>query len=505
MDNEKAPTPLVAEETKNTPELKDAKIFNPKDLENKSHDEQINHLDGALSNLDSMSEELNNALAASELERSGKKGVIEQSSVFAKTGLALKNIFGGKEAYDEKLSEMAKKVTEKNLDGLERGLGADVLTMKENIKVHEAASKNDLDAAKELFKPEEFTAMENKMTKEKEVLTNDKDLKEKELQEKIAEYPAEQKFEKITNALGEYGQIESSIKDKRLGLEGDLKKHETAYNKIKGEGEASLEIKQKLKEKIELLNKQSQEMRDREKLVKDRIEVLKSSQKELDPFVKRLRAVGKTKAEIFEENKARMDKSKEPGLNENNGNKTDKNNQKQDKPSAIPEGLGGKKPNPEKAEVEKTKATGSDSETTETETTAATGSEVEEAKNQKSGAEANKNKKNNQNNKKGVTPAPKPKQAAAETPEGSEEQKISIKLQSVIKTPKQWGLELKSSSDGLLKMAGINDIPAIFNKEFRGKTELTGLEAANFLRGLIKKKFRNANEKAREAIRKIII
>jgi hypothetical protein len=111
------------------------KIFNPKNLENKSHDDQILHLDNAMSSLDSMSEGVN--LAESELERNGVKGVMAQSSVFDKIGLGAEKLFNGKGGYDKKLAEMAKKAAEKNLDGLEKGPGNDLVTLKENIKSFE--------------------------------------------------------------------------------------------------------------------------------------------------------------------------------------------------------------------------------------------------------------------------------------------------------------------------------------------------------------------------------
>jgi hypothetical protein len=459
MNNEKV---QAAPETQ-----EENKAFDSKSLENKSHDEQITHLDSALSNLDLMSEGVNSALGESELERSGKKGVIDQSSLFDRAGLGLKKMFNGPEAYDEKLLSMAKKAAENNLDNLERGLGSQVLSLKENIKTHETVAKNDLDAVKDIMKPEELSAIKTKMDEEKEGLIFDKDQKERELQEKLSEYPAEQKHEKLTNLLGEYGQIESSIRDRRSGLENSLKNHQIAFNKIMGQEESSQEIKTQLKEKMAILTKQCEEMKIREKAVKERLDSLKNSQKELDPVIKKIRTIGKTKTEIIEEEKARIQKSKEPVI---------KNTTEKQKPTS-PE-------NPENKDASAATAVSPEV-------------KPEPANNPEIQSKHGKRNKNQQQ-KQGKDPE--------NQPEGSEEQKESVKLQHVKKTVKQWGIELQSTSKGLLELADIKDIRRSFNTNpnFKGKDEISGLDAANFLRVLLSRKMTNANEKARMAIKRII-
>lgn len=454
MDNEKL---QAAPESKN-----ENKGFDAKDLENKSHEEQVAHLDNALLNLDIVSEDLDNALAQSEIENSGRNKVIEKSSLFDRASLKIKDVIGSDKGYDEKLSKMAKKVAEKNLTGLERGLGADVLDIKENIKTHETTTKNDLEASKDFFKPEELVAMESKLNSEKEILVADKDSKEKELQDQVKEYPAEQKYEKIGSALGEYSQIESSIKDKRSGLEADIKRHEATLGKIKTQ-----DIKDQFQGKIETLKKQAQEMKEREKFVKERIDNLKGNQKELEPFVKRLRAVGKTKAEVIEEDKLRTQKNAENPINIHAVKESEK----------IVKPAGGEK------------------------LAAAVEPEVVAAKN-----DEKKDVKPGDNAKGGQKKpwAPKQKKKIEDSPENNEEKQESVKLQNVKKTPKQWAEALKSSSAGLLKLAEVKDVRKHFEVKFRGKDEISGLDAANFLRPLLAKKMTNANEKARMAIKRII-
>jgi hypothetical protein len=392
------------------------KIFNSKDLENKSHEEQILHLDGAISHLSLLSEDVENSVVQSELERSGKKEVVGQSSLFDRAGLGINKFLRRHKGYDEKLSEMARKTTDKSLDNLEKGLGSDLLEAKRKLTDHEATANNDLDAVKNLISPEEFSLMEIKMSQEKELLIADKDQKGAELQEKISEYPAGQKYEKIGSLLGEYENIESAINDKRLFLENDIKTYESAFKNIKGTGETSQEIKGKLKEKMEILNKQHEEIKNREKDVKGRMEVLKNNQKELNPYVKRLQTIGKTKAEIIEESKAQL---------KNNGQ------------------------NPEKQK-----------------------------------AEDNVTSKNNKKNAQ---------------PKNNEKEEDN-KLEAVIKTPAQWANYIKNGDKDLALSIKVNLVTA-FNKQFKDKKDINGLEATSFLASLLKNNnITGSEEKAKRLI-----
>lgn len=447
------------EKVQNTSEVKETPVFNSKDLENKSHAEQINHLDNALSKLDSMSEDVN--VAKSELERTGKNGVIEQSSLRDRMGLKYDKLFKGKEIYDKKLSEMAKNVVNKNLDGLERGLGSQVIDLKKQIKSHEEASKNDLEAVRDIMAPGKLAEMERKMGREKDTLTFEKDLKEQELQEKLAEYPGSKKQEKLTNLMGEYGQIEATVSDKRNGLESDLKKYETAFNKIGGRGETSQEIKRQLQDKIDTLSKQCGEMRERERIVKERMNLLKKDQKELDPFAKRVNSIGKTREEIFQENKA---KNGNEGINK----EPKKTNEKQDATKSADA-------SPETGTVAKTNA----------ETKAATKDSAIKNQGGRSKAIPDKN--------------------GSKTFDHSGEE-MENKLSETIKTPRQWAELIKINNRDLVKLIG-KDITISFtqNKELKQKINMSGLEAMNFFRGLLQhRKVQEAAPKAREAIEKIL-
>jgi|GEM_PF-2751364 len=480
MSKEKFPTSIASkeEETKpvqEQPKSSENQTFNPKDLEKMSHEEQVAHFDSALSNLDLMSEDVNNALAESELERSGRKGVIGQSSGFDRTSLKLKNFFGGEKAYDEKLSKMAKKVAEKNLDGLERGLGSDVLELKKNISAHDTAAKNNLEIAKEMLGPQEFSDVEAKMNREKDELVLAKNEKENELKEEISQYPAEEKYEKIGNLLGEYNQIESSIKGKRSNLENDIKNHEKKFSQIIDSGDSSKELKEKIQNKIDILKKQHEEIASREKDVKARIDALKSNQKELDPFVKRLRAAGKTKTEIAEAEKIRAQKSKEAPTGPASSSENKGYNPWVKTTTEI-------KPDEEESALE----------TPEEEKKINVPGKHAKGRNKKDGLKSGR--KSN-------------KESKITTEEPSEKQKEDIKLQHVKKSPKQWGFELQNVKNGIADYAGIKKIMDIFKNDpdFMKKTEISGYEAANFLKGLlINKKIPNAHEKAREAIRRLI-
>lgn len=297
----------------------DEKIFRPEDMQNKSHAEQMIQIDGAMSCLDLASENVENVLLQSELERNGDRDVqelVDRSSIFKRASLGVDKILGRRKTYDRKVTELAKQMTDKSLDKLERGLGENLIEAKKKLADHEATAQNDLETVRGLLSPEKFSEMENKMNKEKERLMEDKNEKETELQEKTAEYPAKEKYEKIENLLGEYGNIESTIKEKQSSLDSEIKNYESAFKKIKGTGEVSQELKEELQKKMDVLNRQRKEIESRGKEVKERIELLKRNQEELNPYIKRLGSIGKTKTEILEEEKAKLKNQEKPEENQ---------------------------------------------------------------------------------------------------------------------------------------------------------------------------------------------
>lgn len=565
------------------------KIFNPKNLENKSHDDQILHLDNAMSSLDSMSEGVN--LAESELERNGVKGVMAQSSVFDKIGLGAEKLFNGKEGYDKKLAEMAKKAAEKNLDGLEKGPGNDLIALKENIKSFEKTAASDLEAVRELMTPEQFKEMEMKMNYEIGALNAEKNRKEEELQAELAEYPGKGKQEKLTSLLGEYSELESTVVTKRQDLEANMRKHGLAYNKIKGEGETSQEIKATLKEKIEILNKQYEEIKNREKIIKERVALLKNDLKELEPFVKKLNLIGKSKDEIIAENKARENKKNQddkiaeekrlaslygPKMTNTNFSESlstsspeqkkpiiveNKPLEKETKPSEetatendeeesqeVPAWVIGQTKEEALKEAEKREAnraeliyhrdpivkdkkenvsSAGDQGTTveKNESNDSSTEETQEKVNKKANPEINngKNKKNadkitkkfgtkgskfaaEKPGKPDTTKADAAAEEAAEKKKIAQEEKEAMneKVKNTIKTPANWANSIKSANEDLAKLTKVNLITA-FEKQFKNKKNIDGLEAVDFLAELLSKKnIIESEEQARETIENIV-
>jgi hypothetical protein len=323
MSKEKFKITLAPDDQENpeksaTPENPE-KIFDSKGLEGKSHEEQVASIDSALFKLDDLSGDIKNALAETELGRTDEKTVIQESSLFSRMILKAKEIIHGEnsESYDNKIAKMAKKRALENLYELEK-LGEEVIALKNNMAKNEITTKNKLNDIRNLpnIDPNFVKSMEIKMAQEQELLELDKNEKEQELKSQIAGYPSAEKQEKIANLLTEYGEIGKSVTDRRRTLETNIKSYEAVYNKKSDERESSQDIKKHLEEQIEILKGQCQEMRDKENSVKERIDLLKANQKDLDPFVKKLNTMGKTRTEIAEEYRAKFQQNKKSADNQ---------------------------------------------------------------------------------------------------------------------------------------------------------------------------------------------
>lgn len=286
---------------------KPEKIFDSESFQNEDHDGQILQLDSAIDELETWSSEINQALAQSELERSGEQKVIKDSSAFSRITLKAQEWLRGKSARERQLAKMAETGARKELDNLEKGPSKELVALKEHIDASDKDAQKNLDEIRRGGIDPEFIAdMEAKMAEEKAALQLQKEEKEQELKDKIAEWPVFQKQERINNLLNEYGDIEKAVSGRRQALDADIKKFERNYNNIKGEAESAKIIRERLQEELEILKAQKQEMTVREEAVKARITLLKSEKKEIDPFAQRLNNLGKTPAEINEEKQAEL-------------------------------------------------------------------------------------------------------------------------------------------------------------------------------------------------------
>ncbi len=432
-------------------ESESAEPLDPNEFFSYSHDDQIIQLDDALSNLDLVSEGLEHALGNAEVDRLGKTQVTKESSLFSKIKLGLfKN---GKE-YNEALAQAGKQVAEKNLSKLELGLGADIIALKEKISTHESVSRHDLNAIKGLKGFEDFSS---KIAAEQETLRIEKDLKEQELQDQITEHPAFQKNEQLNDLLDKYGHIEKLISEKRHGIEVSIIKYENTFHKIKGEGDASQEIKNDIEEQLAILKQQFKEISQREEGMKERISLLKSSSKEIAPFVNRLSLLGKTKAEIIADKKKKIEDNRAQTKKQSEAKKTPPNVNKNvdQQPTAKEEPL-------------------------------------------KSSQASQDNQNHNQHYQ--YSTSSKEQSSTAESPES-----LTDKLKSYSQSSKEWATNIRKIAPALVG----KDILAYFEKKVK-IGNIDGLAASHMLaQFLIQKKtiskLDKATEKATEIITRLII
>jgi len=266
--------------------------------------------------LDFEADPAKDTIGQAEQERVGYDGIKKQAGLGDRFRLLIKQKFSSFESFQEKVNSVAEKSANENLNDLESGLGAEIIGLKEKITQHEKNMRNDLAAISGLkdLEPSLVEEMSAKLQSEKDDLEMNKVIKERELEEQVSSHPIFERQERINNLLGNYQEIKNQTSAKRQELSGNIRNYEATLRGIKGESDATADLKARLSDKLKTLKEQQVIITGKDEEVKSRIRALQQEQKGVQAFTKRMNSLGKTKSELLAEQTAARKNSGENKL-----------------------------------------------------------------------------------------------------------------------------------------------------------------------------------------------